>query len=211
MSWPTRFRKGAVDHSVVGAVDLFPTVLSLLGLNNTLDIQRGYDISALLTGKVSSPQQRPENRPLMWQWRSDILLLPSLFFFLTISAFSLFVYRYAISGPCWNDSPELAIRHSNYTLLMNPDNSRVELYYWGNISNPSTTHLFESQNLALDLPETVAILKSFLKQWHSDLKSGPTVEHVGCSGYNFPTEISLQENSTPIRDIVPEDDGMLML
>ena len=99
--WKGHTPAGCVDdESVLGAVDVLPTVCSLadvpLAANHQLD---GEDVSAALHGEVHRRE-----RPLHWEWRFPVI------------------------GHPINKSPQLAIREGDWKLLMNPDRSRVELY-----------------------------------------------------------------------------------
>ncbi len=99
--WPKNAPAGKVDNtSVIGGVDLLPTLCSLAGveLPDGLDLD-GEDMSKAFYG---NPQQR--TKPLMWEW------------------------RYRIFGHTLHRSPMLVIREGKWKLLMNPDRSRVELY-----------------------------------------------------------------------------------
>ncbi|MEM9857278.1 MAG: sulfatase-like hydrolase/transferase [Bacteroidota bacterium] len=101
VSYPGAIPKGVVENkSVVGAVDMYPTLANLAGLDiklvNNLD---GEDRSEVFRGNSSSREN-----PMMWE------------------------YRMGNWGRSLNDSPRLVIRDGDWKLLMNPDRSRVELY-----------------------------------------------------------------------------------
>ena len=101
VSWPAKIPFGHVDDkSVVGAVDVYPTLASLAGLKagmaESLD---GEDRSNVLLGKPE-----PRINPLMWE------------------------YRFGNWGREIQVSPQLAIRDGDWKLLINPDGSRTELY-----------------------------------------------------------------------------------
>lgn len=106
-------RKGAIEHTVVGAVDWLPTVLSLAGVSLPAHMgltQRGHDISDLIlapppmdkraeeaqsdSGVRRYNRERPSDKPLLWEW------------------------RYAVAGPCWNDAPQLAARLGRFKLYV---------------------------------------------------------------------------------------------
>jgi arylsulfatase A-like enzyme len=99
--WPGVVPAGKVnDTSVIGAVDLLPTVCALAGAEPSKDgIMDGEDVSDILSG--GSRQRR---KPLFWD------------------------YRFGQAGPTLNWSPQLAIREGDWKLMMNRDGSRVELY-----------------------------------------------------------------------------------
>jgi hypothetical protein len=85
-------------------------------------VQRGHDLSALLTSNASSPLPRPASKSLLWEWRywwklpnptspsrSERLPERAAPSPAHTSVHTLHL-RYAVSGPCWNDAPGLAAR-----------------------------------------------------------------------------------------------------
>lgn len=119
--WPGRIPAGRIDdRTVLSGVDLLPTFCSLAGISLDPDLALdGEDMSQALLG---TPMERA--RPLMWE------------------------YRYAPWGRHLQKSPALALRDGDWKLLMNPDESRVELY---NLEeNPC-----EVDNLAREHPDRV--------------------------------------------------------
>ena len=99
--WKRHIPAGRVDNqSVLGAVDLLPTVCRLGGAPapDALPLD-GEDVSAALRGGVHR-----RAKPLLWEWRFPIVGHP--------------IHR----------SPRIAIRDGDWKLLLNPDRSRVELY-----------------------------------------------------------------------------------
>lgn len=99
-------RRGSVDdETVVGAVDVFPSFLTLAGIELPRDVAiDGVDRSAALTGRSSQPER---NRPLLWNRPPDR------------------------PGP-GGEWPDLAIREGDWKLLIETDGSRPQLY---NLSN----------------------------------------------------------------------------
>jgi N-acetylgalactosamine-6-sulfatase len=100
--WPGRVKAGAFDQtSVIGSVDLLPTVCALTGVNTpqgvTLD---GEDVSDLLLGGTP----RPRKAPLYWEWRSRVAGNPAF------------------------TPPPLAVRDGPWKLLTKLDRSGPELY-----------------------------------------------------------------------------------
>jgi N-acetylgalactosamine-6-sulfatase len=117
--WPGHTPAGKVDNTtVLCGMDWLPTMCGLTGSKLPAGISLdGEDMSQALLGK---PQQRA--KPLMWEAR----------------------YRGAWWSP--NVSPQLAIRDGKWKLLMNPNQSHLELHdlisdpseVEGCLSNPSS-------------------------------------------------------------------------
>lgn len=102
--WKGRIPAGRVNRdTVLCAVDLFPTLCRLAGVNAPRVDFDGEDLSAALLG--GAPQRK---RDLFWEYGRD----------------ATFIYP----GREWDRSPNLAIRSGQWKLLMNDDGSRVELY-----------------------------------------------------------------------------------
>jgi N-acetylgalactosamine-6-sulfatase len=101
LQWTNRIPAGIIDdHSVVGGVDLLPTICSLAGV----ELPKGYapdgeNVSVLMDGGVFV-----RNKPLFWEW------------------------RFTQAGHVLNKSPGLALRDNRWKFLINPDGSRAELY-----------------------------------------------------------------------------------
>jgi arylsulfatase A-like enzyme len=135
--WPGLVPAGKIDDTtVIGAIDVFPTMCGLAGVELPAGIAfDGVDRSAALKGK---PQpERP--RPLMWEYgRND----------------EFFNYPKRQG----DRSPQLAIRDGNWKLLCNADGEGVELYDLAQATD-------ESQNVAADHPDIVARLQKALLEW----------------------------------------------
>lgn len=101
ISWPGTIPAGKVDgRSVVGAVDMFQTLVRLAKLPDELPSSLdGEDRSQVFLGQPS-----PRTKAMMWE------------------------HRFSNWGRSINDSPRLVIRDGDWKLLMNPDRSRIELY-----------------------------------------------------------------------------------
>ncbi len=101
VSWPGTIPQGKVNNSsVIGAVDLLPTLCAVAGIDTSaLPDLDGEDISDILSGNC-----RQRTKPLYWDW------------------------RFNQAGSLIHHSPQLAIREGNWKLLMNRDGGRVELY-----------------------------------------------------------------------------------
>jgi hypothetical protein len=145
--------KGRIDHSVVGAVDWLPTVLSLASIKMPAEMantQRGYDISDLFVNRSAIPsdsigdsktivatrvghnRDRPLDKPLMWEW------------------------RYKVAGPCWNDAPQLAIRFGRYKLLMDPPSASSTTERSDVVALSTSAVVSGSVDAALQAPSTVS-------------------------------------------------------
>lgn len=102
--YPGRIPKGRTDNqSVLSAVDLFPTLLSLAGKKGSSAQADGENRAAVLLGNPSVRKQ-----PLFWEYGRNSES-----------------FRY----PTGRDkSPNLAMRAGNWKLLVNDDGSGTELY-----------------------------------------------------------------------------------
>jgi N-acetylgalactosamine-6-sulfatase len=151
--WPGKAPAGRVDdRTVISAVDFLPTLAQMAGsLPPTEYRPDGEDMGAALAGRSVA-----RRKPLMWEWRYDI-------------------YGHAV-----NRSPMLAIRDSDWKLLMNPDRSRVELY---DIPRDPT----ELNNLAALKPEIVKRLSAPLLAWSRSLPPGPVRPSAGKNEFPGPT------------------------
>jgi len=147
-----RIPAGRVEsRSVVTAVDWLPTVSSLAGIQAPAShALDGEDMSDVFTGK-----SRARNQPIYWEW------------------------RFNIAGHSLNKSPVLAMRDGDYKLLLNPDDSRVELYHIPN--DPS-----EVNNLARLHPEIVKPMREKVLAWQRTLPPGPRDPSAGRNDYPWP-------------------------
>lgn len=150
--WPGHVPAGRVDsQSVLSGVDFLPTMAQLTGASIPSSWRLdGEDTSDILLGK-----SRPRHRPLLWEWRFRIL------------------------GDAMHKSPMLSIRDGNWKLLLNPDNSRLELY-----DIPKDP--YESDNLAERRPEIVGRLKDMALSWQKTLPLGPVDKDSGKRDYPWP-------------------------
>ena len=99
--WPGHIPAGVVnEESVMGGVDLLPTLCSLAGI----DLPEGLKIDGEDMSRALCGEAQKRSKPLMWEW------------------------RFGVAGHVINKSPILSIRDGQWKLLMNPDRSRVELY-----------------------------------------------------------------------------------
>jgi arylsulfatase A-like enzyme len=157
--YPARVPVGRVDDtSVVGGVDWFPTVCKLTGVAMPAGhAADGEDVSDIFFG-----QSRPRLKPLMWEW------------------------RFNVAGHVANRSPQLAIREGDWTLLLNPDRSRVELY-------DVRRDRMQVDNVADRNPEVVARLADKVLAWQRELPDGPRDANAGGADYPWPGESTRKE------------------
>jgi arylsulfatase A-like enzyme len=143
---------GEVDNdTVLSAVDLLPTFCHLAGIELPDNIQLDGEVMADAFRGI--PTQRAT--PLMWEW------------------------RFNIAGHPINKSPMYAIRDGDWKLLLNPDNSRIELY---DIPND----IMELNNLADKHPDVVKRLSEQVKAWAATLPEGPVEPEAGKNSYPWP-------------------------
>lgn len=150
--WPSVIQPGQVDDvSVVCAADLLPTICQVAGAK--IPANHALDGENRIAAWTGAPA--PRQQPLFWEW------------------------RFNIAGPVANRSPILATRVGPWKLLMNPDQSRVELY---NIpDDPGEWH-----NRADRYPEVVRQLSTPLLAWQKNLPTGPMGANAGQNQYPWP-------------------------
>jgi len=153
---PGHVPAGKVDReSISSLVDFFPT-MAALGQAATPANLDGVDIQKVWEG--SPMVNRP---PLFWEW------------------------RYNQPRTWQNRSPMLAVRDGDWKLLMNPDDSRVELF---NLRLDP----MENGNMAEQQPQIVSRLRKELLEFHQSLpgevfdKQAGNVSHplIGKPGSN---------------------------
>ena len=100
--WENGIPSGTIDDSsVIGAVDMMPTLCDIAGVGIPADHRLdGENVKDALTGAVH--QRR---KPMVWEFAC-----------------------HPIYGHTLNKSPVMAIRKDRWKLLMNPEKDRVELY-----------------------------------------------------------------------------------
>ena len=88
-------------------------------------------------------------------------------------------WRYRVFGRPIDQPPRLAVRERDWKLLMNPDQSRVELY---NIpADP-----MELNNVADARPDVLKPLAEKSLRWNASLPDSPIEPVVGRNDYPFP-------------------------
>lgn len=137
--WPGHTPEGKVDNTtILSGADWLPTLCTLTGTRMPKNMSiDGMDMSQAFLGK---PQER--TKPLMWEARFQSTWLHL------------------------NLSPQLAIRDGKWKLLMNPDNSHIELHDL--IRDPG-----EVDNLADNNPSVVDRLSRQLLEWQNSLPFPP--------------------------------------
>ena len=150
--WPNHVPAGRIDEeSVLTAVDFLPTLCRLAGVDLPSDYHGdGEDVSDMLRG-----EPRPRRQPLLWEW------------------------RFRVHGDPVHHSPILSIRDGDWKLLMNPDQSRVELY-------DVPRDRMELKNLADRHPEIVDRLAARVLEWQATLPQGPVDPAAGQVHYGWP-------------------------
>jgi N-acetylgalactosamine-6-sulfatase len=152
LRWPGHVPAGKVnDTSVVNGVDFLPTLSSLAGAEvpRTLSLD-GEDMHDVWLGS-----DRKRRRACFWEW------------------------RYRLFGHVYNHPPRLAVREGDFKLLMNPDQSRVELYH-------ITHDPGERDNVASEHPERVRELREKLLKWNAELPESPVEPAAGKADWPWP-------------------------
>ncbi|MNK67723.1 Arylsulfatase precursor [compost metagenome] len=139
ISWPGHINKGKTDNlSLVTATDLLPSLAKMAGISLPQSYKGdGVDRSGVFMGQPST-----RKKEVFWEYgRNDI------------------AYKYP--RPI-DKSPNLAIREGDWKLLMNSNNTDVQLY---NITRDKK----ETTNLAASEPELADRLKGKLLNWWGSL------------------------------------------
>jgi len=150
--WPGQVPADRLDEtSVISAVDFLPTLCSLAGGQLPTDYRGdGEDVSDILRGA-----SRARNSPLFWEW------------------------RFLIAGYPVHHGPMLSVREGDWSLLLNPDRSRVELY-------DAVHDRMQLDNQAAVHPEIVERLAEKVLAWHKALPPGPVEAAAGKVHYGWP-------------------------
>lgn len=152
IKYPNNMKEGYVDtKSVITAVDFLPTICELTNTKiKDFSSLDGEDVSEVFYGNEVT-----RNKPIMWE------------------------VRFPIYGRVNDKSPRLAIRDGNWKLLMNPDESRIELY-------DITRDPGEVDNVLYENPKIAERLKNQLIEWQSQLPESPISPEVGGKNYAWP-------------------------
>jgi len=146
--WPGVVPAGAVNETtVVGAVDIFPTLCALAGVPAPHDVTfDGEDLSAALRGA------RPlRTRPLFWEYGRKPA--PS-------GGKALQAFPYPNEPD--SKSPNVAVRDGDWKLLINADGSGAELYNLATDRN-------ETHNAAAEQPDVLKRLSTRALTWRRSL------------------------------------------
>lgn len=133
VSWPNQITAGEIDdETLINAVDLFPSLCSITGAKMPQGFEyRGENMSKALLGKKS--QKRKTD--MMWDFGRN---------------------RFFHHPPQkYHQSPHLAIRRGDFKLLVNSDNSRMELYNIKKDPNETTNMAHQYPELCEELSKTV--------------------------------------------------------
>ena len=136
-----------VNHTPVIGLDLFPTILSMVGIESKEWGLDGLDISALLEGG-SLPE-----RPLYWHFPA----------YLQMNAKNRALQE-AHRPPHWRATPCSAIRYGKWKLVEYFEDRSVELF-------DLTVDLKEQQPIGQQFPEIQQSLHQQLQQWQQQTKA----------------------------------------
>ena len=139
--WPGVAPVGATDdETVIGAVDVFPTLCSIAGAMLPKDVALdGVDQTAAFKGEP----QPERSKPLFWEYGRNE---------------KFFGYP-KLPG---DRSPQLAIRDGRWKLLVNADGEEAELY-------DLTVSPNETNNVIADHPKEAARLKKAAMDWRQSI------------------------------------------
>lgn len=153
LRWPAGGTPAGIvnNDSPVSAVDLLPTFCKAAGC----DIPSDYALDGESMLDVFAGSNRGRKTSLKWEW------------------------RFRIVGHVINRSPILAIREGIWKLLVNPDDSRSELF-----DIPADP--MELNNVAESNPQVVQRLKNQVTAWQQELPEGPFDQDAGSNAYPWP-------------------------
>ncbi|MES2507072.1 MAG: sulfatase-like hydrolase/transferase [Verrucomicrobiota bacterium] len=146
--WPGVIPRGQVDETtVVGAVDLFPTLASLAGIPLPAGhVSDGEDMTAAFKGVP-----RARSHPLFWEYGRK----PAQ------KGQGIRTFPYPREAEA--KSPNVAVREGRWKLLVNADDSGAELYDLN--SDPN-----ETMNRTESEPEVAARLKQMALKWRAEVE-----------------------------------------
>ena len=139
--WPGVIPAGKTDDTtVIGAVDLFPTLCRIAGVGIPSNVKfDGIDQSAALRGKPAARREKP----LMWEYGRN-------------------EKYFGYPKQPRDRSPNLAIRDGRWKLLVNADGSGSELY-------DIVADRSELYNLAAERPQITSRLKDAVLGWRHSM------------------------------------------
>ncbi len=155
VKWKGKITPNTVDkETVFSGIDLLPSLMTMTQIKKKVKnfAPHGEDLSACLLTDV--PQKR--STPLFWE------------------------YRFIVLGKAYHKAPQLAIREGDFKLLMNPDDSRIELY---NVKKDPG----ERDNVASENEEVVKDLKKKLLAWHKTIPNHdkPIQKYAGSTATRY--------------------------
>lgn len=138
--WPGHTPAGKTDEqTVIGAVDMLPTLCAIGGAKQPESKPDGQDMTAALLG-TPTPQRKA---PLMWEYGRNE---------------KFFVYPKIEH----DRSPTLGVRDGDWKLMINADGKGTELY-------DLNTDPHESKNVAEKYPDITARLSKQVMEWKKTL------------------------------------------
>lgn len=154
ISWKDKIQQGSIDNdSVLASADFLPTICELAGAE-VPDGNNAPDGES--AADIILSNTRPRKTPLMWEYHYEMEF-----------------------GHIIHKNPIMAIRQDNWKLLINPDESRIELY---DIPNDPT----ELNNLADKNTAIVKMLKEKLLDWHNEMPKADISQRAGNNDYPWP-------------------------
>ena len=131
--WPGTVPAGKTDNtSILGAVDLLPTLTAVAGVS-PVAASNGENVVDAWQGKAFV-----RNKPLFWEWRWTVL------------------------GNAQYAAPQLAVRQGDWKFLCMPDGSGAELYNLKSDPEERSNDVAENPEIAQSLKELVQSWKSAL-------------------------------------------------
>lgn len=163
--WPGHVPAGLTDDkTVIGAIDLLPTLAQLAGLKLPANyVSDGEDMTSAFLGKTHQRE-----KPLFWEYGRSRPAIDQRKNEASAKGGGKGKLRF-FPYPQEPDSrsPNLAMRQGPWKMLMNDDRSQVELYHLEQDPN-------ESHNLATEQPEIASSMRQRLLMWKASLPGQST-------------------------------------
>ena len=155
VQWKGQIKPNTVDDkSIVSGADLLPTFCNLAGI----ELPDNYNPDGENVTPVFNGQAVERKKPLLWEW------------------------TWIQHGHVSNISPQLALRDGKWKFLMNPDESRVELYDF-----EADPQCMEVNNVAEQYPDVVEKYKKILQGYNASIPEGIDSDKSGDNSYPMPT------------------------
>lgn len=140
--WPARIKPGQVnENTVITAIDLFPTLCSLAGIE---PVTNGYTLDGLDMSKtLLSSKDKKRKSPMYWEFGQH------------------FVGRPAPGNAYQTRSPNIAVRDGDWKVLVNYDGTSLELY---NLRDD----VYETENVADKYPKIAEKMKRMAIEWYNE-------------------------------------------